>query len=248
MVALAISQTAYLAAMATLGVRLLLLARRTRQAPEALLAAHFLLCCTLGYALQGTGHALALAPGVSAKIVAPTVAAGHAASLIGVASVLVFNYVVFRRGTRVGRALLAAAVAWLVAGFAGWVATGGFAGRPEGFWFWLLYGGYTIASLWTLYEPLRFFVAMRRRLRLGLADPLVVDRLLFWGLGSLARFAMLAVGAFSMLRLTGDASELATIAAPTFLASGAAGLGVAAAYWIAFFPPRAYLAAVARRG
>lgn len=240
--ALAISQTAYLAAMATLGVRLALLARRTGRLPEALLAAHFLLCCTLGYTLQGSGHALALDPDASRSLVAWLLALGHGASILGVASVLVFNYRVFRRGTALGRLLLATAITWLAAGYAGWAASGGFAdGRPAGFWFWLLYAGYTAASLWTLAEPLRFFVAMRRRLSLGLAEPLVVDRFLLWGVGSLARFAMLAVGAFSMLRLTGAASELASIAAPTFLASSVAGLAVAAAYWVAFFPPRAYL-------
>ena len=47
-IALAISQLLYLIAMPTLGVRLLLLARRRRQLPEALLSAHFLLCCSLG--------------------------------------------------------------------------------------------------------------------------------------------------------------------------------------------------------
>ena len=59
-IALGVSQIAYLGAMLTLGVRLAQLARRTRQLPEVLLAAHFLLCCTLGYALQGSGHALAI--------------------------------------------------------------------------------------------------------------------------------------------------------------------------------------------
>jgi hypothetical protein len=62
-----------------------------------------------------------------------------------------------------------------------------------------------------------------------------------------ARFAMLAIGAFSMLRLTGDAAELAAIAAPTFLASGVAGLVVAICYGLAFFPPRAYRQAILRR-
>ena len=75
----------------------------------------------------------------------------------------------------------------------------------------------------------------------------MVDRFLLWGIGSLARFAMLAIGAFSMLRLTGDASDLAAIAAPTFLASGVAGIAVAICYGLAFFPPRAYKQAVLRR-
>jgi len=247
-IALGVSQLAYLGAMLTLGVRLAQLARRTRQLPEVLLAAHFLLCCTLGYALQGSGHALAIEADAPRALVATLLSIGHGASLLGVASVLVFNYWVFRRGTRLGQGLLAVGIAWLVAGYLGCAASGSFwQGRPEGFWFWLLYSGFTAASIWTLSEPLLYFVTLRKRLRLGLAEPLLVDRFLLWGVGSVARFAMLAVGAFSMLRLSGDASDLAAIAAPTFLASGLAGIGVAVSYGLAFFPPRKYVAFVARR-
>ena len=247
-IVLGISQLAYLGAMLTLGVRLALLARRTRQLPEALLAVHFLLCCTLGYSLQGSGYALAIEPGASHALVSTLLYVGNAASLLGVASVLVFNYQVFRRGTRLGRGLLAATLAVLVVGYVGSATSGSFRhGRPEGFWFWLLYSGFTVASLWTLAEPLLYFVALRKRLRIGLAEPLVVDRFLLWGVGSVARFAMLAIGAFAMLRLTGAASDLAAVAAPTFLGSGLAGIGVAVSYWLAFFPPRAYLRVVARR-
>jgi hypothetical protein len=245
---LGISQLAYLGAMVTLGVRLAALARRTRQLPEALLSAHFLLCCTLGYSLQGSGYALAIEPGVSRALVATLLYVGNGASLLGVTTVLVFNYRVFRRGTRLGQGLLAAAVALLVVGYVGSAASGGFwHGRPEGFWFWLLYSAFTVASLWTLAEPLLYLAALRKRLRIGLAEPLVIDRFLLWGVGSVARFAMLAIGAFAMLRLTGSASDLAAVAAPTFLASGLAGIGVAVSYWLAFFPPRAYLRFVERR-
>ncbi len=245
---LGISQLAYLAAMVTLGVRLALLARRTRQLPEALLSAHFLLCCTLGYALQGSGYALAIEPEASHALVSTLLYVGNGASLLGVTAVLVFNYRVFRRATRLGRGLLAASVALLVVGYVGGAASGSFRhGRPEGFWFWLLYAAFTVASLWTLAEPLLYFAALRKRMLLGLAEPIVVDRFLLWGVGSVARFAMLAIGAFAMLQLTGTASDLAAVAAPTFLASGLAGIGVAVSYGLAFFPPRAYRSAVAAR-
>ena len=247
-IVLGISQTVYLVAMVTLGVRLALLARRTRQLPEALLAAHFLLCCTVGYSLQGSGYALAIEPGASHALVATLLYVGNGASLLGIAAVLVFNYRVFRSGTRLGQGLLAGCIALLVVGYAGSAASGGFAhGRPEGFWFWALYSAFTAASVWTLVEPLRYFAGLRKRQRIGLADPLVVDRFLLWGVGSVARFAMLAIGAMAMLQLTGAASDLAAVAAPTFLASGLAGIVVAISYGLAFFPPRAYLRRVERR-
>jgi hypothetical protein len=248
MVALGVSQVAYLGAMLTLGVRLALLARRTRGLPEALLAGHFLLSCTLGYILQSSGHALAMEPNASHAVVAAMLAIGHGASVLGVGSVLVFDYHVFRRGTLLGRTLLTIGAALLVVGYAGYGLSGGFwSGRPAGFWFWLLYSGFTAVAVWTLVEPLLYYAALRKRMRIGLADPLVVDRLLLWGIGSLARFAMLAIGAFSMLHLAGDASDLAAIAAPTFLASGVAGLIVAICYGLAFFPPRGYKQAILRR-
>lgn len=233
-------QVVYLGAMATLGVRLLLLARRTREIPETLLAAHFLLCCVLGYALQGSGHTLALQTEGS-RASALLLGAGYALSLVGVGAVAGFNYWVFRRGTRLGQVLLAAVGIAMAVGWAGWVATGGpRTARPAGAFYWILYGAYTATALWTLVEPLAYYAAMRRRLRLGLADPLVVNRLLLWGLGSLARFGMLAVGVYALLELTGSPDDVA-VAAPTFLVTGAVGLCVALAYWLAFFPPRAYL-------
>jgi hypothetical protein len=247
-VVLGISQVAYLVAMATLGIRLALLARRTRQLPEALLAVHFLASCTIGYVLQGSGHAIALEPDASPALFGPILAVGHLASVIGVGSVLVFNYRVFRRGTRLGVALLAIGAALLVGGYVGYAATGGFShGRANGFPYWVLYAGFTATSVWTLVEPLAYFAALRRRARLGLADPVVANRFLLWGIGSAARFGMLVIGLIGMLSLTGDASDIAAFAAPTFLASGAAGLAVATSYWLAFFPPRPYRAWIARR-
>jgi len=247
-VVLGISQAAYLVAMLTLGVRLLLLTRRTRELPELLLAAHFLLCCTLGYALQGGGHVLALAPAASRSLVATLLVIGHGASAIGVAAVLWFNYRVFRRGTTLGRMLLACGLGVLLTGYVGYLASGGPRdGLPRGFWFWWLYAGYTGASLWTLAEPLLFLAVLRRRQRVGLADPVLVDRFLLWGLGSVARFAMLAIGAVSMLMLGGSAAALARVVGPTFLATSVAGLCVAGAYWLAFFPPPVYRRAVARQ-
>jgi hypothetical protein len=247
-VVLGVSQTAYLAAMLTLGVRLLRLAQRTRELPELFLAVHFLLCCTLGYALQGGGHALGLSPAAPRGLVATLLVLGHGASAIGVAAILCFNYRVFRRGTILGRALLGCGLGALLFGFAGYVASGGPAdGLPRGFWFWWLYAAYTAASIWTLVEPLLFFVVLRRRSRLGLADRVLVDRFLLWGLGSVARFAMLVIGGGAMLLMGGSARALAAVAGPTFVAASVAGLFVAGAYWLAFFPPAAYRRAVQER-
>ena len=44
-------------------------------------------------------------------------------------------------------------------------------------------GSERVSSLWGAAESLRYFSMMRRRAKLGLADPLVTNRFLLWGLG-----------------------------------------------------------------
>jgi hypothetical protein len=249
LVGLSILQAFYLLAMAVLGVRLLRLARRTRRLPEALLGAHFVLCCSLGYALLGAGHAGALQPGrIPVVAMRALMAVGHAASACGVFAAVLFTHLTFRRGERWARALVGAVAAALVAGYASYGASGGFThGRVGGGSYWLLYGSYVAAGCWVLFEPLRYQRALRSRLRLGLADPLVVDRVQLWCVGSAARLVMLVVGALAMLDVSRHPLPAAGLVSNTFFAVAMAGLGVATAYWLAFFPPRAYVAAVARR-
>jgi len=50
-----------------------------------------------------------------------------------------------------------------------------------------------LADLWLVADALRFRGQLLRRLALGLADPLVVDRLLLWSLASLARVALVLI-------------------------------------------------------
>jgi hypothetical protein len=234
--------------MLALGVRLLLLARRTRALPELLLGLHFVLCCALGYALAGTGHALGLDPAQPRALVTVLLAVGHAASVLGVGSALVFNWWVFRRDEGWARALALALGAALAGGWIGYATSDHLAsGAPSGAGYWLLYAAYTSVGLWVLVEPLRFWRTMRKRQRLGLAEPRVVDRFLLWGVGSAARFAMLLVGAVAMTQVTGAASDVAALAPLSFLGSASFGLVVAGAYWLAFFPPQAYRRFAAKR-
>ena len=84
-VLLGISQLVYLVAIATLGVRVLLRARRTRELPEGLLSLHLLLCCSLGYLLLVVVLSAAQTPGsLPVGVVAWLVALGHLASSVGV--------------------------------------------------------------------------------------------------------------------------------------------------------------------
>jgi hypothetical protein len=96
---LGISQLLYLVTVFTLGIRLMLLAYRTRKLPESCLAAHFVLCCGLGYLLLMIGLTAAHQPGLlSSRVIAPMIGVGHLLCCVGVFGGICFNYLVFRPG------------------------------------------------------------------------------------------------------------------------------------------------------
>jgi len=238
------SQLLYLAIMLTLGVRLLRRAVRGRQLPESLLAVHFLLCCGIGYLLLVTGLSAARDPALLPAAAVPwLLGVGQLCSCVGVFAAIAFNQLVFRRDAAWARGLVAAAALALAAGSVGYGLTGGFVdGRAEGFWYWLFYGTYIAGAGWVMVEPLRYHREMRKRLQLGLAEPLVVNRLLLWGVGSVLRFVMVTGGGL-MSAGFGEEHTLYTSGGLVFamVAIALVGLGVAGSYWLTFFPPRRYV-------
>lgn len=240
-----VSQVLYLGAVGVLGVRLLGRARRERLGPELALALHFLCCCVAAYALSGVALVAAQEPGLLPRAaIAPLLAAGQLGSGVGVWAGVAFTYLVFRRGELWARTLLGAFGMALAVGWAGSALERGFGGDVENGWFRGLYVTYTLAAVWVMVEPLRYWTRMRRRQALGLAEPVEVQRFLLWGLGSLARVGMLVAGAvpiFAPRLLAHPATEPLV-----FLATAGFGLVVAAAYWLTFFPTPGYLRRVAR--
>jgi hypothetical protein len=240
------AQVVYLAGIATLGVRLLRRGLRSGEPAERLLAAHFLLCLGLGYVLISTALAAARSPGVLAPdAITALIAAGQLCSCLGVWAGAAFTRRVFRPVEPWARALLGAISLVLAAGYAASAAGGGFGGGMESGAYRLLYGSYTAVAIWVLAEPLRYWTAMRRRLRLGLADPVVVNRFFLWSAGSLARLLMLLVGGAPIL----VAHLFESVAGMSFAMTTVAllGLVVVGSYWLTFFPTQAYLRLVARR-
>lgn len=241
LVFLAASQTLYLGAAIVLGLRLLQRARRERQLPELLLGLHFALCLALGYALLGGGLA-ALEDGLlPLRATAWMIGVGQLASGLGVLANVAFTWRVFRPDAGWAAALTVALGAALLGGHAGYGLTGGFeTGRFTGFWFWLHYGALVGAGAWAAIESLAYWWRMRKRRALGLADPLVTNRFWLWGVGSLARLAMVCAGfATPVARGLGDAERQA-LEAVVFSATSALGVGVSVCFWLTFFPPRAY--------
>ncbi len=250
-VLLGVSQLLYLATVLALGLRLSILASRNRQLPEILLAVHFVLCATVGYVLLGVGVPASYEPGMlSPEVMALLIGGGHLASSVGVFAGAAFNYFVFRRGKAWARGLLWLGGLTLSTGYIGYAMSGGFRdGRCEGIWFWLLYGTYTAAAAWVMTEPFaHYYGVMRKHLRLGLVEPLVANRFLLWGGGSVCRFIMLIMGGIPSIffrHLSPAEWQALTSITLTFVAL--AGFGVSVTYWLTFFPTPAYKRFLQRR-
>ena len=216
------------------GVRLLGLARRTGELPELAIGANFVLAGAIGYSLLIAAESLHLFAGRSAGVGS---FAGVTGISLGAALIGLFSQRGFRPGNRAFRATLAALAGWLALGVYGsWIlhvaGEGGGAGAWLGHWAPNL--GIFAAYGWSSFESLRYYAMMRRRVSLGIADPLVANRFLLWGLGTLAVSAVtllhLAVQIFGSYELP---SSLLGVVSVLVLAA-------AIAEWLAFFPPAAY--------
>jgi len=96
---------------------------------------------------------------------------------------------------------------------------------------------------WMAVESLRYHVLLRRRQALGLAEPLVVNRVLVWGLGAAASAVLVAMLMALSLKGVGIGSRhpLASLVVT------AAGLVNTVAWSLTFVPPAAYRRWVERR-
>ncbi len=222
------------------GGRLLLLARRNRAIPELLLGGAFLLGPLSG-ALSQYIHVPHFPHSEQTRGL--LLLLNYLAGMAGVILSASFVALVFRRGQVWALALVGAIVAGAV-GLILWTWSAGtftsgveVAGQRA-----ILSSVSLLATLWAAIESLLHYRMLRRRLQLGLADPLVANRLLLWGIGSCCGTGIL-IGYLPVITL--PAEHLWTQLG--LLNIGALGAVATVAYGFAFFPPRAYAAWVQRR-
>ena len=101
---------------------------------------------------------------------------------------------------------------------------------------WAMTGPVMAGYAWTACEAFRYHAAMRRRVKLGLADVTVSNRFLLWGLMATSATAGVVLSTVALaLRIDLLDPEL-------LLASTLTGMGQAVPLVLAFAPPRRYLA------
>jgi len=217
------------------GLRLLALGIRNRTLPELSLAAAFLLGGTIGGLLGQLVYtrSIDLEPAqMGALVLTYTVF-----SMLGMTLYNVFTWRVFRPD-----AAGAAVVGFVLLtglGMMAWYASIGSFGHgrvsTEQRAVETLINA--VGPVWAMIEALRYYRRMRRRLALGLADPVVANRILLWGIGSaLASTIVLASLIQTVVPPTHILVELAT------LNIGVCGSVASLIYALAFFPPARYRA------
>jgi hypothetical protein len=213
------------------GARLLWLGQRTGESPERLLGATFL--------FMGVSAAFYVLPVFSAfeSLWTPLNFAGRVTFLPAAVMLALFTRLVFRPDKRWG--------GWLVWGSAILIVTGvtgsALGGDWEGFsisnrWFWLEWAGATVPFAWAGTEASIQYRRARRRMQLGLCDPLACSRYLLWALFG-------ALQTCSFLVLIPQYSEYETTSQFTATWDALYGASIIASLvmiWLVFFPPAFY--------
>jgi hypothetical protein len=233
-----------------IGAKLLRLAR-VSGGSEGWLALYFLLTFGLGQGLacfvyvSWTDPDLALPDAVATPLHGLYLLTSNA----GFAAIAVFTQRTFRRESPLACAGAAALVSGLGFALVAQAIGEGFAVRViPGAAYWLGFVLRSAALAWLAVEALRWFVALRRRLRLGLAEPLVANRFLLLGIWACAMLGMGSADVVARIwyvTSTGSAErwvpELAhSIVIVTVSATSALGIVVATTLFLAFFPTAAF--------
>lgn len=219
-----------------IGVRLFALGLRRSAWPEGLIGLAFLLI--------GIGDVLLVS--------AAAVADGRPAELpllialgiidVGFAAIALFSWYVFHRASFMGSLITALLVGanLFIAAASPWIPA-----FPDGTPGPLPLRGalrFTI-FVWSAITSLRYYAKMKRRLALGLADPLVTDRFRLWGLFMAGGAALLV-----LLTTAGVLKLRNHFLFPVFgLAGMLVGWSCIGLLWLSFTPPRWYCDRAAAR-
>jgi hypothetical protein len=245
-----IAQTIFLLTAFGVGGLLLSRAHRSGDRHQRLLGWHLILAMGVGYLLLSIAIAtIELGIEMNPTLRGVLVGLGNLATGAGLCATLIFTREVFRPESTWARATVWLLAGLMAAGFAVYGLTGGFpSARYDSWGAATMMAGIVGTNVWVSWEPLRYYLLMRRRLKLGLAEPLVVDRFLLWGVGSASRLVLVLFGVGSALFVRNLEPDAAlALAKLVLVGTSICGLVASISYWLAFHPTPAYQRWVERR-
>jgi hypothetical protein len=231
-----------------LGGRLIRRGVMGRAAPELLLGLHLALAIGIGSLLLTIVSVSAYADvGASHDAIARLALAGNVITVLGLMSALWFNYRVFHSGSGAGVLLAGAGSLAMWAGLAHFLASGGLDTPGEfGPSYYPFCVAQVAADLWVAGEAIHFRAQMKRRLALGLVDPIVVERLGLWGYGAIARIGLVTMAPI-VNALGLSHAQRSEIAPALLIVSSLLIASTCVAYWLMLSPTESYLRWVERR-
>jgi hypothetical protein len=226
------------------GVRMLLLTRRTRGLHEFLMGLGMVLIGTLGFPAS-------LASGFGGPVGQMSIPIWFCSSLVtmtGLGLIYAFTWQAFRPREAWGKAIVVTGAAFMLTGLL--VSLHGLLTAPPDAMSQLVarngvflgMAGYCGCFLWSAVEGFVHYGNARKRLALGLADAVVVNRFWLWGI-----FGLMATG-INVSSAIGAALGVDPSQSPLVLIPmGVLGFIASAAMYLAFLPPASYLAFVRSR-
>jgi hypothetical protein len=233
------------------GVRLLRIGLGDERHPELALSIYFLASAFLSTVCQGLVYGGLIDPrlALDGQISRAVLGLGILGMAVGGAAVFLFTWQTFRRDSIWARWAALAGSCLALGGFGFEAVHEGFAIRlVPGAGHWVAWLGRTVPIVWVTVESFRYWAMLRRRLRFGLADAVVVNRFLIWGIWSAATFVNLAADLIARVvytTLAGTTTELVMevirpVVIGTMGVTMILGIVSAATLFLTFFPTPAY--------
>jgi len=245
---LALSSAAFTIALGCLvGATLLLRSARTRQLPEFAVGLGLFSFYAFSRPLSIAAAALGDSIGHGAQLLLLT--GSTIGSGLGLFGLVLFTWRVFRPRSRTATVSFSIALAGILLTRIGIVRdflavpetqVPSFADSP--LWVGASVALWTIGWFWTSGEALRYHAMLRRRLRLDLADPVVTNRFLLWGVGTGVSGL---ISAF-LIATTAAGMDVHNHTLPQLLLS-ISGIVGPITWYLGFMPPKAYLEFIRRR-
>jgi len=229
-------------------LRLLNTVRGTWSIPDASVATGYLFIAGIGYPMVAASIAawetLGDATALSLHI------AGTLILRVGVAGIFVFTWQTFRAEAGWAKALTSAAILMLAAVTVHGIAELASAPRFDAAVALVTSGPAAVASIalaalafvWPAAESLGYYAKLRRRQALGLANPVVVNRFLLWGIACSSSVFVAGVNIAATV-----AGQNILEYQPAMIVSATLGIGNSILLILAFLPPAPYLRFVRRR-